>query len=116
VAGRLASQQRLAAGLERESSARQLLTAWQEAASGTDPGQPVGQAVVDEIAIIGRWLYLHQGSPAIVSLPDDPSSLTGWLGVVDRLPPLALVAAPASSPRRLVVEVDPDTGERFAPE
>jgi DNA polymerase-3 subunit epsilon len=99
LAGRLAAQVRLPAGEDVAVSAERLHAAWVAAAARIDADRPVGQETVDEIAIISRWLHQHEGSPAIVPLPDAPETLAGWTATVGRLPDGAhLAASPPPSP------------------
>jgi DNA polymerase-3 subunit epsilon len=115
--GRLAAQVRLPDGQPAAEAAGQLHAAWTAAAARRDPAGRVGQAAVDEIAIISRWLHQHQGSPSIVPLPEQPAELAGWLRLVERLPAAAALApAPRRPARPAPADVELDMVDRFAPD
>jgi excinuclease UvrABC nuclease subunit len=107
VGGRLAAQVRLLAAADAATGARVLQAAWSAAAAALDPDRPLGQETVDEIAIISRWLYQNEGSPAIVPLPDDPTDPAAWRDLIERLPPVTTLTAEAAGQARVSVAVDP---------
>ncbi len=96
--GRLGRQIRLVLDLAPAEAAAMLGTAWQALAEeeahlaetqpgwGKKGGRVIGQEAVDEINIISKWLFAHNGHPAIISVPAKPPKVTFWKSVVREIP------------------------------
>lgn len=96
--GRLGRQIRLPLDQSRKEAAEMLETAWQALAeeearlAATQPGwgkkggRVIGQEAVDEINIISKWLFSHNGNQAIIPIPNKPPKLTFWKSVVREIP------------------------------
>lgn len=96
--GRLGRQIRLPLDQPRKEAAAMLETAWTALAeeearlAATQPGwgkkggRVIGQEAVDEINIISKWLFAHNGNQAIIPIPNKPPKLTFWKSVVREIP------------------------------
>jgi DNA polymerase III subunit epsilon len=96
--GRLGRQVRLPLDLSPKEAAATLATAWQALAEeearlaetqpgwGKHGGRVIGQEAVDEINIISKWLFAHNGHPAIIPIPPKPPKMKFWLSVAREIP------------------------------
>jgi DNA polymerase-3 subunit epsilon len=96
--GRLGRQVRLSLELAPAEAADLLDSAWQALAeeearlAATQPGwgkhggRVIGQEAVDEINIISKWLFAHNGHPAIIPIPTGPPEPGFWHGVAREIP------------------------------
>jgi DNA polymerase III epsilon subunit family exonuclease len=96
--GRLGRQIRLPLDQPPKEAAALLETAWQALAEeeaklaasqpgwGKKGGRVIGQEAVDEINIISKWLFAHNGNQAIIPIPNKPPRLTFWKAVVREIP------------------------------
>ena len=113
VAGRLIGQTRVPADASPTDTARSLQAIWRRASQTIDATQPVAQATVDEIAIIGRWLHQNEGSPVSLPLPDDPADLAAWELLCAALPWPDATAPSAADETASALADEP--GDRGAP-
>jgi hypothetical protein len=96
--GRLGRQVRLPLDLSLKEAAATLATAWQTLAEeearlaetqpgwGKHGGRVIGPEAVDEINIISKWLFAHNGHPAIIPIPAQPPKMKFWLSVAREIP------------------------------
>lgn len=104
--GRLGRQIRFALDMKKPEAADMLNAAWQALAEeearlaetqpgwGKKGGRVIGQEAVDEINIISKWLFAHNGNPAIISIPAKPPKLTFWKSVVREIPKRVATSTP----------------------
>lgn len=114
--GRLAGQVRLPVGGRPSALATMLQTAWEAASTAVPIGTPVGQATLDEIAIISRWLSRHANDPAILAPPEAPAKIANWRQLVAHMPsPIQMTLTP--HPRSKTAQpIEIDSIDRFYPD